>query len=98
MQRLPFVVAASLSITLGAQLAVLPILAWHFNQISVSALLSNLIVVPLVDIIIILGLAGGIAAFVLPVLGSIVFAVDSLLLGVTFEMTRVMASLPRPML
>jgi len=94
MQRLPFVAAASLSITLGAQLAVLPILAWHFNQISVSALLSNLIVVPLVDIIIILGLAGGIAAFVLPILGSIVFAVDSLLLGVTFEMTKVMASLP----
>ena len=94
MERLPRVVAASLSITMGAQLATLPILAWHFNQISLSSLLSNLIVVPVVDLIIILGLAGGIAAFLVPVLGQIVFAFDSLLLGITFEMTRAIAALP----
>lgn len=94
MARLPRVVAASLSITMGAQLATLPILAWHFNQISLSSLLSNLIVVPLVDLIIIMGLAGGLLAFLIPVLGQIVFAFDSLLLGMTFEMTRTMAALP----
>ena len=94
MERLPRLIAASFSITMGAQLATLPILAWHFNQISLSSLLSNLVVVPIVDLIIILGLGGGIAAFLVPVLGKIVFAFDSLLLGVTFEMTRVLAALP----
>ena len=79
---------------MGAQLATLPVLAWHFNQISLSSLVSNLLVVPLVDLIIILGLGGGIAAFILPLLGKIVFAFDSLLLGITFEMTRAMAALP----
>ena len=94
MAGLPRVLAASFSITMGAQLATLPILAWHFNQISLSSLLSNLLVVPIVDLIIVLGLGGGILAFLVPVLGSAVFALDSLLLGITFEMTRAIAALP----
>jgi len=94
MAGLPRVLAASFSITMGAQLATLPILAWHFNQISLSSLLSNLLVVPIVDLIIVLGLGGGILAFLVPVLGSAAFALDSLLLGITFEMTRAIAALP----
>ena len=94
MKRLPHIIAGSLSITIAAQLATLPILAWHFNQVSLSSLLSNLLVVPLVELIIILGLAGGILAFILPPLGSIIFTFDSILLGMTFEMTRMMAALP----
>ena len=94
MVGLPRVLAASFSITMGAQLATLPILAWHFNQISLSSLLSNLLVVPIVDLIIVLGLGGGILAFLVPVLGSAAFALDSLLLGITFEMTRAIAALP----
>ena len=94
MKPLPRVLAASLSITLGAQLATLPILAWHFNQISISSLLANLIVVPLVDVVIILGLGGGIAALVVPFFGKIVFGFDSLLLGMTFEITRAIAAMP----
>lgn len=87
-------VAASLSITISAQLATFPVLAWYFNQISLSSLLSNLIVVPLVDIIIVFGLLGGIAAWLIPILGKLVFAFDSLLLGITFELTRWIALLP----
>lgn len=94
MNGMPRLIAASLSITMGAQLATLPILAWHFNRISLSALLSNLLVVPLVDVIIILGLGGGIAAFLVPILGKIVFAFDSILLGTTYEITRTLAALP----
>ena len=94
MAGLPRVLAASFSITMGAQLATLPILAWHFNQISLSSLLSNLLVVPIVDLIIVLGLGGGILAFLVPVLGSAAFALGSLLLGITFEMTRAIAALP----
>jgi len=94
MKRLPHVLAGSLSITIAAQLAALPILAWHFNQVSFSSLFSNLFVVPLVELIIILGLAGGLAAFIVPILGNIVFSFDSILLGAVFEMTRALAALP----
>jgi len=87
-------VAGSLSITISAQLATLPILAWYFNQVSLSSLLSNLVVVPIVDLIIILGLFGGIAAWIVPLLGKIVFSFDSILLGISFELTRFMAALP----
>ena len=94
MKFLPRILAESLSITIGAQLATLPILAWYFNQISLASLFANLLVVPLVDIIIILGLGGGIAAFFFPFLGKIVFGFDSILLGITFELTRMLAALP----
>lgn len=86
--------ASGLAITLAAQLSTLPVLAWYFNQVSVSSLLANLTVVPLVEIIIVLGLFAGIAAFLLPFLGSIVYVADSLLLGMVYEMSRWMASLP----
>lgn len=87
-------IAAGLSITLAAQLATLPILAWYFNQLSLSALLANLVVVPLVEIIIVLGLFAGVVAFILPFAGSVLFACGSLLLGVVTEMTVKIAALP----
>lgn len=86
--------AGSLSITMSAQLATLPMLAWYFNQVSLSSLLSNFIVVPIVDIIIIVGLLGGITAWIIPLAGKVVFAFDSILLSISFELTRFMAALP----
>lgn len=94
MKKYSAVLAGSLSITISAQLATVPVLAWYFNQVSLASLPANLIVVPLVDIIIVFGLFGGIAAWLIPVMGRLVFGVDSLLLGMTFELTRLMAALP----
>ena len=94
LHRLPSFIAGSLAITISAQLATLPILAWYFNQLSLSALLANLVVVPLVELVIVLGLFGGVAAFIFPMLGLFVFSFDSLLLGGTFELTRFIALLP----
>lgn len=92
--KMPDVLAAGFAVTTAAQLATLPVLAWYFNQLSISSLLANLIVVPIVEGMIIIGLFGGIAAFLLPPLGMIVFLADSLLLGLVSEMTRVLAALP----
>ena len=50
-------------------------------QVSLSALLANLLVVPILELIIILGLFAGLVAFLLPLLGHVVFASTSLLLG-----------------
>ncbi|SFT50505.1 competence protein ComEC [Selenomonas sp. GACV-9] len=91
---LPDFLAGSLAITVAAQAATLPILAWYFNQLSLSSLLANLFVVPIIEWMIVAALAAGLLALCLPLLGKIVFAGDSLLLGLVTELTRVIARLP----
>ena len=86
--------ASGLALTLSAQLAVLPIIAWYFNSISLSSLCANIIVVPIVEFMIIIGLAAGLIGWVLPFGGKVVFLLDSLLLGLVYEMTRLIAGLP----
>ncbi len=97
-RRLGESVSAGLAITMAAQLSTLPILAWYFNQLSISSLLANLTIVPIVELIIVIGLFGGIIAFLLPFLGRIVYVGDSLLLGIVYEMARWMAKLPGSMI
>lgn len=91
---IPDVIAMSLAITLAAQLATLPVLAWYFGQVSLSALLANLLVVPVLELIIILGLFAGLLAFLLPFLGQIIFAMTSLMLGLAAEFVHLLAQLP----
>jgi competence protein ComEC len=50
-------VAASVAVSLGAQLAVLPIMLAHFNQLSLIGIAANLVVVPLAALATTLGLA-----------------------------------------
>ena len=87
-------VADSLGVTLGAQLAVLPLLAWYFNVVSLSSLLANLVVAPVVEIIIVIGLLAGVLVGVVPVVGQFVFIAASLLLGIAYELSRLIAKLP----
>ena len=49
---------------------------------------------PIVELIIIMGLFAGIVAYLLPLFGGILFAADSVLLGISFELTRALAALP----
>ncbi len=86
--------AMGLAVTFAAQMATLPVLAWYFNQLSLSSFLANLVIVPIVDAVIVIGLLAGLAAFLLPFAGSLFFIIDSLLLGVVYEMARWMAGLP----
>lgn len=91
---LPQWMAGSLAVTIGAQLSVLPVLAWYFHRVSVSALLANLLAVPIVEAIIVLGLFAGLAGWFLPFLSQLIFIGDSLLLGLVYEVTRLLAALP----
>ena len=91
---LPELLRGSLAITLAAQLAALPFLAWYFHQVSLSALLANLLAVPILELMIVAGLAAGLICMVLPMAGRLVFLFDSLFLGLVYEMTRLMSRLP----
>jgi competence protein ComEC len=51
-------VTRALSITLGAQLAVAPLLVWHFGSVPLLSPLSNLVAAPMVSLATLLGLVG----------------------------------------
>lgn len=93
-RRVPAAISLGLSITLAAQLATLPVLAWYFQRVSIVALLANLVVTPLLDVLILLGLLSGLVALLLPTAGGMLFGGCSLLLGLASEMTRWLAALP----
>lgn len=93
-KRLSLFAADSLAVTMGAQLAVLPVIAWYFNTLSLSSLLANLLITPVVEWIIVIGLLAGLAGSLLPLVGKGVFMAASLALGLVYEMSRRVAALP----
>lgn len=93
-KKLPVFVADSLAVTIGAQLSVLPIIAWYFNVLSLSSLLANLVIAPIVEWIIVAGLLAGLLASLLPLAGKVVFLLASVVLGLVYELSCWVAALP----
>ena len=93
-KKLPVFVADSLAVTIGAQLSVLPIIAWYFNVLSLSSLLANLVIAPIMEWIIVVGLLAGLLASLLPMAGKVVFLLASVVLGLVYELSRWVAALP----
>lgn len=94
MKCLPDWLASNLAVTVGAQLSVVPFLAWYFNAVSLSSLAANVLAVPLVEYIIIVGLAAALLGLAAPFLQTLLFAICSLTLGFVYELTRSIAALP----
>lgn len=94
MANLPRWFAYPAAMTLGAQIASLPVVVWYFNRISLSSVLANVFVMPLLEIVIVGGLLGGILALVVPFLGRIIFVAEALIFGAAAELNRVIAHLP----
>lgn len=86
--------SSSFALTISAQILTVPIIAWYFHRLSISSLLANILIVPIVEFVIIIGLLAGIIAFILPFIGRIIFLSDSLILGFVYEITRLFAKLP----
>ncbi len=93
-ERLPKFFAAPASMTIAAQLASLPVVVWYFNQISLSSVLANVFVMPLLEVVIVGGLLGGLIAAVVPLVGKIFFAGEALIFGAGAELNRIFAKLP----
>ena len=66
---LPRALRALVSLTVAAQLSVMPILAVHFAQISLAGFVSNLVVVPLVAVLVPVGFLCGVAGVAIPPIG-----------------------------
>ena len=94
LERLPKFFAEAASMTIAAQLASLPVIVWYFNQISLSSVFANTFVMPLLEVVIVGGLLGGIIAAVVPIGGKIFFTNMALIFGTGAELNRVFAHLP----
>jgi len=91
---LPEPVAQATAATLAAQLAVIPFLAWYFGTFPLISLLANLLVAPLLEAVILLGLLATLMAGALEPLAHVMFVGVSLLLGSAVELNRFLCRLP----
>ncbi|MFH1453353.1 MAG: DNA internalization-related competence protein ComEC/Rec2 [Armatimonadota bacterium] len=55
-----------ISVTLGAQIMLVPVLIYYFGRISVTFIIANLLLIPIVEILLPLGLIHIILGFILP--------------------------------
>ena len=78
-----------------AQISSYPILAYHFNQISLYAFVANLLVVPLVSLAVITGSLTIIAALLSIKLAQILSAFNWLVLSFTLKVVEFFSSLPQ---
>jgi competence protein ComEC len=77
MQRLPGLVAVPLAVTIAAQVAVAPLLALTFEEVSVVAPAANLLAAPVVPFATVIGLGAGVAGAVMPAVGELIGALAS---------------------
>ena len=88
------IVGGSIAVTAAAQLLSLPLIVWYFHQFSLISFVANLLVAPLVELIMMFCLAAGLAGYFLPFLAHLVFVLGSILLGLVYELTHLLAVLP----
>ena len=91
---LPAYAISALSTTLSAQLAVLPLLSWYFGFFSLISLVANIVVVPLLEGVILLGLTGVVIAVGFPDISHALFVLASMLTGAAVEINRVLTKFP----
>ncbi|NMC31035.1 MAG: DNA internalization-related competence protein ComEC/Rec2 [Veillonellaceae bacterium] len=80
--------------TVAAELAVLPLQAWYFGVLPTYSLLANVIVVPLLETVILAGLAGIVLAGGMTGVSQVIFVGISLLTGMAVELNRFLSRLP----
>ncbi|MBI3030811.1 MAG: DNA internalization-related competence protein ComEC/Rec2 [Candidatus Rokubacteria bacterium] len=90
--------AASVAVSLGAQLAVLPIMLIHFNQLSLIGIVANLVVVPLAAVATTLGLAALLLTLLHEGLGHLLFQSLWLVLLALRAAVWILAALPAAMI
>ena len=94
LKALPTWLAQLLAVTIGAQLGVLPFIAWYFTSFSLSSFVANVIIVPLIEWIVILGLIGACLGMIVGVIGNIIMVICSLLIAIVIQCTAWLAMVP----
>ncbi|HMM20176.1 MAG TPA: DNA internalization-related competence protein ComEC/Rec2 [Selenomonadales bacterium] len=91
---LPRWLAGPLAVTLAAQLAALPVMAWYFSSFSLGAFLANLLVLPIIEAVVIIGLLGSFSGLFLAAAGNLLLVCSGLLIGLAALLAKWIAALP----
>lgn len=86
----PIPVREGFAITLAAQLASMPLLLWHFNQLSLVTFAANLLLVPAMELLVIAVLGG----LCLPFAGMYIIAAAGMLMQPLLNAVHFLAALP----
>ena len=86
----PVLVREGFAITLAAQLTSLPLLLWHFNQLSLVTFAANILLVPAMEILVIAALAG----LCLPFAGTYLIYAAGIFMQPLFNAVSFLAALP----
>ena len=91
---LPGWLRALVWVPLGAQLGTLPLVALYFNLVSPVSLMANVLAVPLVGVILLLGIAGSTMGLLLLPLGHVINAGTGTALDLFAWLIRMLADIP----
>lgn len=91
---LPDFISSPLATSLAAWLGMVPLSAYFFYKVSFIAILANLIIVPLISIILILGLASIIISFIFIPCATLLVFLNEILINFLIFFTRFFSSLP----
>jgi competence protein ComEC len=93
---LPAPLALSIAVTIAAELGVLPFVAYYFNNLPLTSLLANLVIVPVIELTVVAALAGAVLTLLLPIfylLPRLIFVCCSLAVGLSVSLTKLLTSL-----
>ncbi|MCJ7523232.1 MAG: ComEC family competence protein, partial [Dehalococcoidia bacterium] len=93
-RRAPGFIVDSLAITLGAYLAIMPVIAYYFHQVSLVTLPANLFALPALPLAIGFAALAAVAGLFAAPLAQVLGWVDWLFLGYMIEVSEFFASLP----
>ena len=94
LDALPRFLGKSLAATIGAQLGILPFLSVYIGNVSVVALLANVVAVPIYAVMVIVGLLAALLSLVFAPLGQLVGLVPAALADLLMWWMEVMSGMP----
>ncbi|HEX9062896.1 MAG TPA: DNA internalization-related competence protein ComEC/Rec2, partial [Clostridia bacterium] len=93
-KHIPRKISDLVAVTLAAQIGIIPVTAYHFNTVSIISLVSNLITVPLLEVITIAGFIGGFLGQINPLAAYLPAYFDNALLSYILYISKISSQLP----
>ncbi len=88
------IISSLLAVTMAAQLGVIPLTAYYFRQVSLAALLANILILPVMALVLGLGLVSALLGLVWPLAGSLLNLANYPLLSYILFTARMFSALP----
>ncbi len=85
--------AEPLIVTIAAQITTLPLIVLYFGRLSSVSIIINLLIIPPQAALLIIGVLATLAAFIVPVIGQILYWLDFILLSWTISLVRLFSRL-----